>query len=677
MRKKTESQIVEELASLAQSEGYACALAELYLLNFYSPLENGQLVSEKILETDTPDTITRQEFSWLIGYMIQKPINLTPPTSNKLIFYKAETERLLKEIHGIFAIPLTEIPKNVLQNTEENKSKDFFRNAKVLREAIHYGSDLACYFQYAHFALCRYNRDDRWLIEKKGFSVKDMIFVIFAIYYLIEAQVNIYAKNANQQEPAVSAFMFDIRRIQEKTNGEVSASKIKLIIDAFSPKQTSANLGFKSPTTDINESAFKPITPLNNNQYLLIPNYNLFEACFEAPFYWMQDDASYRDVAGRNRGLFTEEICFERLCLVFGNENVFKNVKIVSTNGKTNYAEIDVLVLFANRAIIIEAKSKKLTHLARTGNDEQLIKDFKMGVQKGCNQITSATKYFGDENANFVKENGEPLNYPDNLDAIYSMCLFSEHYPALHVQATHLLELESAEPLQVLPLISDIFFLDVFAEFCDSPLYFLAYLAWKSKFSSKIMLSPELASLGFYLSNSCLPLEFDCYMIESRCSAEITAAFTNRRMYEKGINDTPTGILTHFASTEVGMILESLKTCNNSDCISLGIELLGWNEKAVNKLSEHISKIKSSQTQQGYCTILRELGHGLTYHCNELPPYWREIMLENHCKKRKYESKSDLWFGISVNPKSDKPFEAIKVINHKWTHLETPPKLSI
>lgn len=676
MSEKTEDQIVKELASLAQNEGYACVLAELYLRDFYISLENDQLVPEKILETDTPNTLTRQEISWLVGYMIQKPINLTPPTSDKLIFYKTETERLLKELHNIFARPFTEMPKNISQNTEKNQSKDFFRNAKALREVIHYGSDSAYYFQYAHFALSRYIRDNNWLIEKKGFSVNDMLFVIFAIYYLIEKQANIYANNANKQGPAVSAFMFDIESIQEKVDGKVDAEKIKLIIDAFSPEQTSANLGFKSPTTDINESAFKPITPLNNNQYLLISNYNLFEACFEAPFYWMQDDASYRDVAGRNRGLFTEEICFERLCSVFGNENVFKNVKIVSANGKTNYAEIDVLVLFANRAIIIEAKSKKLTHLARTGNDEQLDKDFKDGVQRGCNQIASAARYFDDKTANFVKENGEPLNYPNNLDAIYSMCVLSDHYPALQVQVTHFLEFEAAKPLQGLPLITDIFFLDVFAEFCDSPLYFLAYLAWKTEFSSKISSSSEFENLGYYLSNPYFPSETDFCMIDSSCSAEVDAAFMTRRMGGKGI-DTPTGILTRFANTEVGIILESLKTCNNSDCISLGIELFGWNKEAVNKLSEHISKIKSSQTQQGYCTILRELGHGLTYQCNELPPHAREIMLENHCKKRKHENRADIWFGISANPKKDEPFEIIKVLNHRWTHLETPPKFSI
>jgi hypothetical protein len=45
-----------------------------------------------------------------------------------------------------------------------------------------------------------------------------------------------------------------------------------------------------------------------------------------------------------------------------------------------------VLVLFGNRAIVLQAKAKKLTLEARKGNDNQLKDDFKKSVQESYDQ---------------------------------------------------------------------------------------------------------------------------------------------------------------------------------------------------------------------------------------------------------------------------------------------------
>ena len=61
-----------------------------------------------------------------------------------------------------------------------------------------------------------------------------------------------------------------------------------------------------------------------------------------------------------NRGNFTEDFSVSRLKSVFGNNRVFQGVNILEKKGVIA-GEIDVLVLFANRAIVLQAKSKKLT----------------------------------------------------------------------------------------------------------------------------------------------------------------------------------------------------------------------------------------------------------------------------------------------------------------------------
>ena len=89
----------------------------------------------------------------------------------------------------------------------------------------------------------------------------------------------------------------------------------------------------------------------------------------------------------KNRGLFTEEFVAERLRTVFGADKVFRNVNIWDTKArKKKLGEIDTLILIADRAVIFQEKSKKLTLEARKGNDLQLQADFKAAVQDAYDQ---------------------------------------------------------------------------------------------------------------------------------------------------------------------------------------------------------------------------------------------------------------------------------------------------
>ena len=98
----------------------------------------------------------------------------------------------------------------------------------------------------------------------------------------------------------------------------------------------------------------------------------------------MLSDKDYRNEATKNRGGFLEKYSAERLRSVFGQHRVFENVNV--WEGNNNIGEIDVLVLFANRAIIVQAKSKRLTIEARKGNDLQIKDDFKKSVQDAYDQ---------------------------------------------------------------------------------------------------------------------------------------------------------------------------------------------------------------------------------------------------------------------------------------------------
>ena len=80
-----------------------------------------------------------------------------------------------------------------------------------------------------------------------------------------------------------------------------------------------------------------------------------------------------------------------RLESVFGKRAVFSNVRIPGAKGK-DAGEIDTLVLFGNRAIVVQAKSKRLTLEARKGNDNLIRDDFKKSVQDSYGQALACAE---------------------------------------------------------------------------------------------------------------------------------------------------------------------------------------------------------------------------------------------------------------------------------------------
>jgi len=137
----------------------------------------------------------------------------------------------------------------------------------------------------------------------------------------------------------------------------------------------------------------------------------------------MTADKAYWATATGNRGRFTEEFCRERLLQGFGAKHVFANVEVYESKGK-RLGEIDVLVVFGDRAILLQAKSKKLTLEARKGNDLRIKDDFKKSVQDSYDQGLICAKVLGNAQYKFVPKGGSPLNLPA-FEEIYIFCLVS------------------------------------------------------------------------------------------------------------------------------------------------------------------------------------------------------------------------------------------------------------
>lgn len=363
----------------------------------------------------------------------------------------------------------------------------------------------------------------------------------------------------------------------------ISREILDKILESFCLPEGNLNEEFNS-ISDFNVANVFPLIKKEEGEYILPLSYTLSESSYDTPFYWFNDDKKYRSTAMDHRGEFTEEFSEKRLKLVFGDNNVFSNVNIIGKDGNVA-GEIDVLVVFSNRAVVVQAKSKKLTIESRKGNDNALKDDFKKAIQKAYDQALSCSKLLGDKSCKFLLDDGTEISVPHDCKEIFPICLISEHYPALSFQARQFLKYEITEVVAA-PFVMDIFLLDAMTEMLGTPLHFLSYLNRRPLYIERLNISHELTALSYHLKqNLWFGNEYDFIALGDDISSGLDAAMMVRRLGIDG-NRTPDGILTKFVGTKIGNLIEEIETQEEAGTIDLGFMLLTLSEDTLNALNQ-------------------------------------------------------------------------------------------
>jgi hypothetical protein len=172
--------------------------------------------------------------------------------------------------------------------------------------------------------------------------------------------------------------------------------------------------------SDFNIADAFPILMIGTD-FVLLQWYSLAQSLYESPFFWIESDRQYAPSASANRGHFTERFCRERLESVFGQARVHQNVRI-SESKSTMAGEIDVLVFFGDRAIIVQAKSKRLTLEARKGSDLRIRDDFAKGVQAAYDQGLACAQRLAERKCKLVSPDGANF-YPLDVSRRFTFCV--------------------------------------------------------------------------------------------------------------------------------------------------------------------------------------------------------------------------------------------------------------
>lgn len=647
---RSEDEVFRELQALASEPGYIHVIAALCFRNNAIGFTN-KLNANDLAKVYSHDRLIWTEISTLIGLLVKNDLNFTIPQPKQMQIMLDRSDQLLLELHMAMLAPSSEIISNAILQEE---STNPFTRGDVLREAIFYCGDSAYDFQFRDFTISKYVADDDWLKTNKGFSISEVVTVAHSISKMLQNAIfptfdNLLNKDIREWT-LLPVYTFTTDQVIDSTR--LNAQVVANILDAFSLPVAERNKSFNS-VSDFNYVNACPILRISANEYILFQSYSLFEAIYESPFYWMNQDKKYIATAEKNRGVFTEHFCADRLRTIFGERRVYENV--ILTRGKKIIAEIDILVLFGNRAVIVQAKSKRLTIESRKGNDNQLKNDFKLAIQDSYKQGLSCAKVIQEKDIVVLDKESKVIEINQPLKEVYIFCVLSEHYPALSFQAQQLLNVEQTEQIKF-PFVMDIFLLDTMIEMLPSPLYFISYINRRTEYNNKVLAGHELTVLSYHLKrNLWIEPEFGMFILEDDICADLDIAMMVRRNGLSG-KATPDGILTRIKDTKVGEIVKKIENADNSSLVDLGFFLLSLSEDTIFELNKGIKAIVArALTDFSHHDVTIGVNNGetgITIHCNYEPIETAMESLSNHCERRKYFQKAQTWFGLCLEPRT-------------------------
>lgn len=665
---RKECVIFSELEAICISPGYIHAIAYFCWRDNLIQYSGEQVTSDDFQHQHSNDKLARTEISTLIGLMAKNKIETTIPAPDVLQSYIEGTEKFLYELHMCLQQPWFESFKLMAKNPKKAKLVDPFDSAEGLREPIFYSGEAAYSFQYANLALQKYQADNEWLLSNKGFTIQDACHVCDMIGDLQSQRLIGFREPMKKLPPDqwtfLPGFVFTVDELVEVC--DIDRAVVECILDAFCFDAKSNNSSFMS-LSDFNETNATPIVRVCDDTLILLQHYSLLEALYETPFFWMAGDKKYSGTASKNRGQYTEQFIYDRLLQVFGKNHVLKNIDIY--HGKQRTAEADILVLYGDRALVFQAKSKRLTIEARKGNDSQLKDDFKKAIQDAYDQSVSCSKALLDTTSRFVDAHGNEVSISNQPKTIFPMCVVSDHYPALAAQTRQFLKTQTQRTIQP-PIVTDVFFVDVLAEILETPLHLLNYLALRSKFSGQLLVSQEMTSLGYHLKhNLWLEDKWDMVNLGDDLASDLDIAMLARRTGVSG-EKTPKGILTRFIGTPIGRLLEQIENSGKPELVGLGMLFLQLSSEAAKHINNGIDSLVSAAARHNKhhdFSVPFETGNvGFTVHINSRPEAEARNLLNSHCKMRKYITKSDAWYGLLLVPGSGEIKAAI-VIEDDWT----------
>lgn len=653
--------ITNSIEALTREPGYIYTLALILLRDLF-------VLPEEIADINPREHLNFQEITFLVGLLVKHAPDFTVPTEDESSKRFERTYRLFEELHKKHHEPFLEQLESLVKNgrgaeTPKENYRRIFGAGTTMTEPIFYSASGAYDFQYLELAVEKYRNDAPWIQEHIGVDVGDMAKIARELKSLHERRFNALFSSppsefAQMCEAGLSVFCFEEKELQQ------FGPAVKPFLATFSLTPGAANAKLEFPG-QYNQLQSKPVVHLPDGRYLLPIGFNLAEAIYESPFFWMNADTSYLGEALLNRGKFAETATAELLRNVFGASNVYRDVEVSERKGYT-ITDIDVLAVVGNKAVIAQVKSKRLTELAKLGDEKRLVADFELAVQDAYDQGLLCRKALIDHK-NKLFADGNEIHLTEAIDEAYVLCVTVDYYPAVTHQVDVYLKKEPGDPF---PIALSIFDLDVLAFYLRDPFEFAYYLRQRVALSDYFKADSEMTLLGRHLRQKLFKSGNAKMEVLDNSYAQLIDA--NFQVVRGSVphTDAADKLRSQWKNDEFQKLVDQSKAVGEprfTDVVFFLYDLAGkgaddlihllklTKRKAAADHMSHDARLLFSETRSGI-TLLSEPSSPLVLRKKLLP--LAEIA--------KYKSKADEWLALGCVATSDRLVDALVFAKYEW-----------
>jgi hypothetical protein len=529
------------------------------------------------------------------------------------------------------------------------------------REAIYYGAENFYLHQFSKFSRLRYRDDATWLLQNVGLSIRPMIDISKFIVDRINQQMTGVGHMRSEGHEFNHGELTNSLLISKADVRKKFGQKADAFFSKFATPVIGANFGFTDPFA-INTVLIAPLIDLG--EYLYVPNqYRLFETIYESPFYWMMADKVYADAAAEHRGAFLEQTAAHIFRSVFGPENVYENV-MIRESAKDIAGEVDVLVIYGEFVLVVQAKSKRVTLKARAGDTEALKSDFEGAIQAPYRQALECVELIR-AGANCFTKDDNVLTF-NSLPRIFPVVVLSDPFPASTLLSRMLLERGE----KIAPVIWDLGVLDCVTRLLPTPIEMIFYLKSRSEAFENVVSDSEYNYLGFHIrSKLVLPADADMLMLERDFATVVDDYMIAADVGIKA--ERPVGILERLQIPVVSELLTELKGADPR-IAAVVIDIYDFSSAALEDLSTRILELRK-EVANGKAikafsipTATGGLTYAVTYQLNAEARRAAEVIGAKH----KYDTKSDRWYVILDSIETSNPIDGLLPLVWPWKEDE-------
>ena len=658
--------ILLDLEHLCQEEGFIYTFSFITFTALWMP-------AERIGEVNWHERPNHQELALILGFLVKHPLNLAIPESEDVFYYQNDrAHKLLEELHQAHAFTYSgsvaaDAPDSPLrQDATAEAYQDWMDNGSGMVEPIFYAAEGASEYQFLETAERRYKYDSQWIQDQKGMDLGSMIKVT---KQLKESQL---ARAQNlQYKDSLRDFCrqcFDLFLFKPEDFPHERRHALQHFISAFSIRPGDVNDTLDS-IGGYNTVHSHPIVQVSNDNFYVSLLFYLCRSIYESPFYWMVRDEDYRDVALQNRGNATEEIAYETLKMSFG-DNVYRDIK--ARKDGQDVTDIDVLVVFDNKAVIVQAKSKKLRISSRLGEGESIRSDFQEAVQSAYDQALISRLALTDHRYELVNSEGKCVLGARALDDVYILCITGDYYPALSVQIQYHLRRSEDDPY---PLAMSLFDLEILSCHLKDPYDFLYYLRQRTLTWEQFRAVSELALLGFHVESKLRPMQdVDFIWVDEHFSESVKASYLMMEGHWPRTH-SKSQLAWNWRNESFERIIESvkgLKVSGITDAIFYLFDLAGAQMETLAKYIERvqIATLKDGNWHDCSMPMAGYIG-GISYICYPAPSSPREFqMYRDHFQSfgvaRKYKGYANEWIALASITGTPKFIDMVWYSREPW-----------